>query len=64
MIGFSPRKTNFSIYSTCDFMQYEALLAKLGKYTTGVGCLYIKRLSDVDGKVLEKLVKRGVRGRV
>ena len=45
-------------------MQYEALLAKLGKYTMGVGCLYIKRLSDVDGKVLEKLVKRGVRGGV
>jgi hypothetical protein len=36
------------------------LLAKLGKHTTGKGCLYIKKLSDVDQKVLEELIVRSV----
>jgi hypothetical protein len=62
IIGFSPRKTNFSIYITCDIQQYQALLDQLGTYSTGVGCLYIKRLSDVDAQVLEKLVKAAVKG--
>ena len=38
----------------------EALLAKLGKHTTGKGCLYIKKLADVDQKVLEALVVKSV----
>lgn len=60
VIAFSPRKTALSIYLTCDIKQYQALLEKLGKHKTGVGCLYIKRLSDVDAKVLEKMVKVAV----
>jgi hypothetical protein len=39
-----------------------ALLKKLGKHSTGKGCLYIKRLSDVDPKVLEELIVKGVKG--
>jgi len=39
---------------------YEALLAKLGRYTTGKGCLYIKRLADVDLAVLQELVTESV----
>lgn len=61
IIGFSPRKTNLSIYLTCDIKQYQPLLDQLGKHTTGVGCLYVKRLADVDSKVLEKLVKVAVK---
>lgn len=61
IIAFSPRKTALSIYLTCDIKQYEGLLEKLGKHKTGVGCLYIKRLSDVDAKVLEQMVKVAVK---
>lgn len=60
LTGFSPRKQNFSLYIMPGFAAYEDLLAKLGKHTTSKGCLYIKRLGDVDEKVLEKLIKRSV----
>lgn len=58
--GFAPRKGMLSIYLSCDIKQHQALLDRLGKHKTGVGCLYIKRLSDVDAKVLEKMVKVAV----
>lgn len=56
MMGFSPRKQNLTIYLTEGFDGYADLMPKLGTYTTGMGCLYIKRLSDIDTKVLEKLL--------
>src|SRR5690348_6946620 len=53
-IGFSPRKGNIVLYG----MAAHANGAKdLGKFKTGKGCLYIKRLADVDQKVLEKLIQ-------
>ena len=63
LIGFSPRKAATVLYSTTAFSGAEALLAKLGKYTTGKGCLYIKKLADVDQKVLETLITKSVAGR-
>jgi hypothetical protein len=57
IIGFSPRKQNISLYLNIGDGWNEDLLSKLGKHKTGKGCLYIKRLSDVDGNVLEKLIK-------
>lgn len=55
-IGFSPRKSALTLYVlTGD--QDTALLKKLGKHKTGVGCLYINKLADVDMKVLEDIVK-------
>jgi len=54
-IGFSPRKTNFSLH-LIDLKRHADLLSKLGKHKTGVGCLYIKKLEDVDIKVLEKMI--------
>ena len=54
-IGFSPRKGNLSLYVLHQEEQ-SALLDKLGKHKTGKGCLYIKRLSDVDEKILEKII--------
>ena len=57
-IGFAPRKGNLSLYVlNYDAEQKADLLEKLGKHKTGKGCLYIKRLSDVDEKVLEKVIK-------
>lgn len=55
-IGFSPRKANLSLYILHSSAKQDALLGKLGKFKTGKGCLYIKRLADVDEKVLEKLI--------
>ena len=55
-IGFSPRKSNFSLHLILDIKKYAAELKKLGKCKTGVGCLYINKLSDIDIKVLEKLI--------
>lgn len=61
LVGFSPRKQNLSIYIMTGFERYGDLLQRLGKYTTGKGCLYIKRLSDVDKKVLKELITASVR---
>jgi hypothetical protein len=54
--GFSSRQGDISIYLMADFPKREELLAKLGKHKTGKGCLYIRKLSEVDLKVLEQLV--------
>jgi hypothetical protein len=60
VVGFSPRKAATVLYSMTGFSGSEALLAKLGKHTTGKGCLYIKKLADVDQKVLEEMVVKSV----
>lgn len=48
--------TGFTIYLTSGFERHGALMARLGRYTTGVSCLYLKRLADVDQQVLRQLV--------
>ena len=60
-IGFSPRKQNLTLYIIDGFEKYDELMAKLGKYKTGKSCLYIKRLADVDEKVLKKLIAESVK---
>lgn len=60
LVGFSPRKNDLTLYIMPGFDQYENLLAKLGKHKIGKSCLYIKRLADVDTKVLEELVQASV----
>ena len=60
LIGFSPRKAATVLYNVTGLDGSEALLAKLGKHTTGKGCLYIKKLADVDQRVLEVLVVKSV----
>lgn len=57
LIGFSPRKANLSIYLTMDIKKYSSALDKLGKHKTGVGCLYINKLEDVDTAVLQELIE-------
>lgn len=55
-IGFSPRKANLSLYITMDIKKHVAALQKLGKHKAGVGCLYIKKLQDIDIKVLKEMI--------
>lgn len=60
LVGFSPRKQNLTLYIMSGFEEYDGLLAKLGKHSTGKSCLYIKRLADVDMDVLRQLVAASV----
>ncbi len=59
--GFSPRKQNLTIYIMPGFSRYPSLMKKLGKYKTGKSCLYLKKLEDVDLKVLRQLVSQSVK---
>ena len=56
-IGFSPRKGNLSLYVLGGAEGQNALLEKLGKHKAGKGCLYIKKLSDINMEVLETMAK-------
>jgi hypothetical protein len=58
--GFSPRKQSLTVYIMSGFEQYDELLGRLGKHSTGKACLYIKRLSDVDMAVLRELIDLSV----
>lgn len=60
VIAFSPRKAASVLYGLIGFSGAETLLAKLGKNTTGKGCLYIKKLADVDRKVLEAMIVKAL----
>jgi hypothetical protein len=56
-IGFSPRKANLALYLNMYTMDNAAALEKLGKHKTGVGCLYINKLEDVDLEVLKGIIE-------
>ncbi len=56
-VGFAPRKTNITLYVTC-YLEKEPLIKKLGKCKHGKGCLYIKKLEDIDLEVLKKLIAK------
>jgi hypothetical protein len=58
--GFSPRKGAMTLYILAGFEEEDDLLSKLGKFTTGKSCLYVKRLSDIDQDVLKQLVAKSV----
>lgn len=60
LVGFSPRKQNFTLYLMLGVADYSDLLDKLGKHKTGKGCLYINTLADVDVPTLKELIKRSV----
>lgn len=57
-IGFSPRKANISIYLELHAQDHSASLAKLGKHKTGMGCLYVNKLSDIQLPVLEEMIEK------
>ena len=55
-IGFSPRKANLSLYLSTSIMEHAEVLKKLGKHKTGVGCLYINKLEEIDLDVLKEII--------
>lgn len=59
-IGFSPRKANISLH-LIELKKHADALTKLGKHKTGVGCLYINKLEDIDIKVLEKMINESAK---
>ena len=61
LTGFSPRKQALTVYLNHGFDAHADLLKKLGKHKTSMGCLYIKKLDDVDKKVLKELVTASVK---
>jgi len=61
LTGFSPRKRELTLYIMSGVERYPDLVAKLGKYKTGKACLYLKRLADVDAKVLTTLIEASVK---
>jgi hypothetical protein len=60
-VGFSPRKDRLTVYITSSYAQYPDLMQKLGKYKTGLSCLHIRKLADVDEKVLKELIARSLK---
>jgi hypothetical protein len=55
LIGFSPRKSAISLYVYSQTDQNAVLLEQLGKYTAGKGCIYIKKVSDININILENI---------
>jgi hypothetical protein len=60
LVGFAARKGDISVYLLAGFEGQQALLARLGRHRMGKACLYVRRLSDVDMRVLEQLVAGSV----
>jgi len=59
--GLSPRKQALTVYIMPGFSHFEGHMKKLGKYKTGKSCLYLRRLADVDEKVLNRLIVDAVK---
>ena len=57
ILGFSPRKAAISLYISIGEEQQNELLAKLGKYTMGKACIYVKKLTDIDENTAKELMK-------
>ena len=60
LVGFSPRSSALVLYARSGAKDEDKRLKALGKFKTGKGCLYIRKLADVDMAVLEKLAVRGL----
>lgn len=61
LTGFSPRKQALSLYLMCDLSHDGLDFKGLGKYKKSKGCLYIKRLSDVDLEVLKRIIEDSIK---
>ncbi|AUS94985.1 hypothetical protein CDQ84_17415 [Clostridium thermosuccinogenes] len=57
LVAFSPRKAAISLYVFTGNPEHEYLLDDLGKFSKGKGCIYIKRLSDINIEALERLIR-------
>lgn len=61
MLGFSPRKAQFSLYIYSKTDKCDALLKEFGKFKMGKACIYIKKLADIDISILEQICKETIR---
>jgi hypothetical protein len=61
VVGFSPRKQNITFYLMGCHLANKELLQKLGKYKTGVGCLYINSIDTIDINILEQIIRDSVK---
>lgn len=60
-VGFSPRKGAISLYGLKDCHESVAMLPSLGKYSEGAGCVYVKKLADIDEGVLRTILAASFR---
>jgi hypothetical protein len=60
-VGFAPRKAQTVLYPAGGVEKYQDILPRLGKYSTGKGCLYLKKVADADPAALRELVERSYR---
>ncbi len=61
LVGFSPRKSKFSLYFATGDTNREQVLEKFGKHTAGKSCVYISKLADVDQEVLQQMIQQSIR---
>ena len=61
LVGFSPRKAEFSLYAYSGLKEHEHLLKDLGKFKVGKVCIYFKKLSDINQNELKKLIKESIK---
>lgn len=57
LIGFSPRKAEFSLYIYTQIPEQEEILNKLGKFKIGKACIYIKKISDINIEIMKKIAQ-------
>lgn len=60
LVGFSPRKANFSLYFATGDTEREKLLQEFGKHKTGKACVYVNKIADIDVEVLKKLIQQSI----
>ncbi|NLX28870.1 MAG: DUF1801 domain-containing protein [Bacteroidales bacterium] len=61
LVGFSPRKAAISLYVYSGMEEHEPLLKNLGKFKMGKGCIYVKKLSDINQEELKKIMGATIR---
>jgi hypothetical protein len=61
LVGFSPRASAISLYLSGQFEKREELLEKLGKHKTNKGCIYVKKLDDINIEILQKMIANHIR---
>ncbi|KPH75835.1 DUF1801 domain-containing protein [Oceanobacillus caeni] len=61
LVGFSPRKANFSLYFATGDTERDVLLQEFGKHKAGKSCVYINKITDIDVEVLKKLIQQSIR---
>jgi hypothetical protein len=64
VVGFAPRKGKIAVYGVVFYDQNREKMQKLGKVTVGKGCLYLKRLADVDTTLLKQMVAEAYQAKI